>query len=81
MPRKFKTAVDPSLGGKRFPMNTRTTAQTRRLIVRAARKSGRSLAQELEWRLEQSFLQERLFEELAEIKRLIGGAATAQAAE
>jgi hypothetical protein len=42
--------------GKRFPMSFRTTAELRDKINDAAKSSGRSVAQELEWRLERSFL-------------------------
>ncbi len=43
--------------GKRMPMNMRTTAELRRKIDKAAAKSGRSLVQEVEHRVEQSFSQ------------------------
>ena len=42
--------------GKRYPLNLRTTKETRELLESASRASGRSLSQELEFRLEQSFL-------------------------
>ena len=41
--------------GKRVPLNMRTTATLRAKMEKAANKSGRSLAQEVEARLEQSF--------------------------
>mgnify|MGYP001569362371 CR=1 FL=1 len=41
--------------GKRYPLNVRTTWETRQLIERAAKESGRSLVQELEFRIERSF--------------------------
>src|ERR1700722_15534755 len=41
--------------GKRFPMSFRTTAALRDKIGDAAAVSGRSVAQELEFRLEASF--------------------------
>jgi hypothetical protein len=41
--------------GKRMPMNMRTTAELRRKIDKAAGKSGRSLVQEVEHRVEESF--------------------------
>ena len=42
-------------GGKRYPLNMRTTRETRERIEAAASANGRSLAQEVEARLEQSF--------------------------
>jgi hypothetical protein len=50
MPRKSKAA----LPGKRHPLNMRTTKELREKIERAALASGRSLVQEVEFRLEQS---------------------------
>jgi hypothetical protein len=41
--------------GKRHPLNMRTTEDVRRKLEAAAEHSGRSLAQEVEARLEQSF--------------------------
>jgi TraY domain len=45
--------------GKRYPLNMRTTKETRDRLEAAAAASGRSLAQEVEHRLEQSFSGER----------------------
>lgn len=56
MPKRFKKNAARS-NGKRVPLNMRTTSQLRRKIERAAEQSGRSLAQEVELRLEQSFQQ------------------------
>jgi uncharacterized protein (DUF1778 family) len=42
--------------GKRYPLNMRTTKAVRDRLEAAARASGRSLTQEVEFRLEQSFL-------------------------
>jgi hypothetical protein len=44
--------------GKRIPLNMRTTQELRDRIEAAARASGRSLVQEVEYRVEQSFKQE-----------------------
>ncbi len=44
--------------GKRYPLNMRTTFDLRKKIEEAAYKSGRSLAQEVEYRIEVSFLRE-----------------------
>jgi hypothetical protein len=41
--------------GKRYPLNMRTTRELRDRIEAAAHASGRSLVQEVEYRLEQSF--------------------------
>jgi hypothetical protein len=43
--------------GKRIPLNMRTTQELRDRIEAAARASGRSLVQEVEYRVEQSFQQ------------------------
>jgi hypothetical protein len=40
--------------GKRYPLNMRTTKRVRDMLEHAARRSGRSLVQEVEWRLESS---------------------------
>ena len=44
--------------GKRVPLNMRTTRERRDHLERAARASGRSLTQEVEIRVERSFLDE-----------------------
>ncbi len=44
----------PADQGKRVPLNMRTTREVREKMEAAARRSGRSLAQEVEWRLEES---------------------------
>jgi hypothetical protein len=54
MPRTTKGAG----GGKRYPLNMRTTKETRDRLEAAAIASGRSLVQEVEARLEMSFQQE-----------------------
>lgn len=47
-----KTVCGP---GKRMPLGVRTTPEIRAKMEAAAKASGRSLAQEIEFRLEQSF--------------------------
>jgi hypothetical protein len=47
--------------GKRYPLNMRTTKETRERLEAAALASGRSLAQEVEYRLEQSIDQIEAF--------------------
>jgi TraY domain len=44
--------------GKRHPLNMRTTLETRQRLEAAAAANGRSLAQEVEARLERSFVEE-----------------------
>lgn len=44
--------------GKRFPLSLRTTKDVRDQLEAAAKRSGRSLAQEVEFRLERSFHEE-----------------------
>jgi hypothetical protein len=51
MPRR---ALPPE-EGKRIPLNMRTTREIRNRLTTAAIASGRSLAQEVEYRLERSF--------------------------
>ena len=58
MPPKSKRV----LPGKRYPLNMRTTRELREKIERAALVSGRSLVQEVEFRLEQSFRDEYMAE-------------------
>jgi hypothetical protein len=53
MARKPKPA-----SGKRYPLNMRTTRELRERIIAAAHTSGRSLVQEVEYRLERSFEKE-----------------------
>jgi hypothetical protein len=53
--------------GKRMPMNMRTTAELRRKIDKAAHKSGRSLVQEVEYRVEESFRREKTFETIGSL--------------
>jgi Arc-like DNA binding domain len=50
MPRAMSTG-----GGKRHPLNMRTTREIREQLEAAAAASGRSLTQEVERRLERSF--------------------------
>ena len=59
MPRQTK-ARKKSGAGKRYPLNMRTTKAMRGKLERAAAAAGRSLAQEVEFRLERSFLQNEI---------------------
>jgi Arc-like DNA binding domain len=60
MPPKSKRV----LPGKRYPLNMRTTKELRDKIEEAAMASGRSLVQEVEFRLERSFRQQEIEREL-----------------
>jgi hypothetical protein len=55
--------------GKRHPLNMRTTAELRAKIEAAAAASGRSLVQEVEYRLERSFLADEVRAAVAEAMR------------
>jgi hypothetical protein len=55
MPARAKL---PKGKGKRVPLNMRTTQETRDRLEKAAADSGRSLVQEVEYRLERSFMEE-----------------------
>jgi hypothetical protein len=48
----------PAGEGKRYPLNMRTTAEIRDRLVAAANASGRSFAQEAEFRIEQSYAED-----------------------
>src|SRR5262245_43687158 len=60
MPRKAaKSDPRAAMEGKRYPLNMRTTFELRRDVEAAATASGRSLAQEAEYRLERSYLRQQ----------------------
>jgi hypothetical protein len=54
MPPRAKPTSKKAIEGKRYPLNIRTTHAIRRELETAAAKSGRSLAQEAELRIELS---------------------------
>lgn len=56
--KRGRPALPPE-AGKRFPLNMRTTKEVRDKLKAASNVSGRSLAQEVEYRLERSFLDEQ----------------------
>lgn len=58
LPRK---SIRTKGAGKRYPLNMRTTKEVRELLEREAAKSGRSLVQEVEHRIELSFRDDSLF--------------------
>jgi len=53
---------DSATGGKRYPLNMRTTKEVRERLEEAAAESGRSLVQEVENRIEISFRYDSIFE-------------------
>ena len=55
--------------GKKMPLNMRTTAALRAKINRAAGASGRSLVQEVEHRIERSFLEDEYVERMRNARR------------
>jgi hypothetical protein len=59
MPPRAKTTKNSDGEGKRYPLSMRTTFELRRKLEQAAKRSGLSLAQELERRLEYSFSAEK----------------------
>jgi hypothetical protein len=60
MPRRAeKTSRRAAVKGKRYPVNIRTTFDVRTQLEAAAAASGRSLAQEAEFRIEQTFAAEK----------------------
>jgi hypothetical protein len=59
MPRPAAKSQKSSAAlGKRYPLNMRTTFEVRQKLERAAAATGRSLAQEVEHRLDRSFIEE-----------------------
>jgi hypothetical protein len=54
----------PTGAGKRYPLNMRTTRETREKLEASASANGRSLAQEVEARLEQAFEQDQRLEDV-----------------
>ncbi|NUU39627.1 TraY domain-containing protein [Tardiphaga robiniae] len=55
MPPRAKKTVKKMDGGKRHPLNVRTTFEARQRLESAAMESGRSLTQEAEVRIERTF--------------------------
>ncbi len=62
MPRRAKGLAGEDGAGKRYPLNMRTTRELRDTLTAAASQSGRSLAQEVEHRLEESLRGTSYFE-------------------
>jgi hypothetical protein len=57
--------------GERVPMSFRVTPELKAKMDAAAEESGRSVTQEIEFRLEQSFRDDRIEAQLEEIKLLL----------
>src|SRR3954465_4904348 len=73
--RRGRPALPPEKG-KRYALGLRTTKELRDLLQQAADSSGRSLAQEIEFRLERSFERERTLAEL--LPASLGGERTSR---
>jgi hypothetical protein len=67
----------PKGAGKRHALGLRATAECRKALEEAAASSGRSISQEIEFRLERSFHQDAEFggREMAGLFRMMAGAA------
>ncbi len=87
-PRAKTTKKKGSIAGKRYPLNMRTTFEMRQRLEAAAKDSGRSLAQEAEFRIDRTFQTQGLLAEaltlafgsrLAGLVLVIGDAAKATA--
>src|SRR5262245_17786435 len=68
----------PKGAGKRHALGLRVTAECRKALEEAAASSGRSISQEIEFRLEQSFHQDATFggRAMAGLFHMMAGAAT-----
>jgi hypothetical protein len=66
-PRAKTTKKKGSIAGKRYPLNMRTTFEMRQRLEAAAKDSGRSLAQEAEFRIDRTFQTQRLLAEALEL--------------
>lgn len=67
MTKKINRPKLPPGEGKRFPLNTRTTKVLRDWMDAASKASGRSLSQEVEYRLERSFMEQDFAEQIRRI--------------
>jgi hypothetical protein len=64
MGKRLGRPMKPPTPGQRVPLGLRTTAETKRKLEAAAIESGRSISQEAELRLEQSFEREFVLKSL-----------------
>jgi hypothetical protein len=68
MPPRAKTTKSKGAeAGKRYPLNMRTTFEVRRELERAAAATGRSLAQEAEHRIQQTFQNQKVLQEALDL--------------
>jgi hypothetical protein len=68
MPRlASKTRKAGARAGKRYPLNMRTTFDVRQKLEEAAIVSGRSLAQEAEYRIQQTFQNQKVLHEALDL--------------
>jgi hypothetical protein len=66
-PRAKATKSKGAEAGKRYPLNMRTTFEVRRELERAAAATGRSLAQEAEHRIQQTFQNQKVLQEALDL--------------
>jgi hypothetical protein len=66
-PRAKATRSKGAEVGKRYPLNMRTTFEVRRELERAAAVTGRSLAQEAEHRIQQTFQNQKVLQEALDL--------------
>jgi hypothetical protein len=66
-PRAKATKSKGAEVGKRYPLNMRTTFEVRRELERAAAATGRSLAQEAEHRIQQTFQNQKILQEALDL--------------
>jgi hypothetical protein len=62
-----KTRKSAARAGKRYPLNMRTTFEVRQELERAATATGRSLAQEAEHRIQQTFQNQKILQEALDL--------------
>jgi hypothetical protein len=69
MPKRAETIRKKpgTLDGKRYPLNMRTTFEVRQELEKAAAATGRSLAQEAEYRIQRTFENQRMLQEALDI--------------
>jgi hypothetical protein len=66
-PKRMGRPTKAPVEGERVPLGLRVTAEAKRKLAAAAIKSGRSISQEAELRIERSFQMEELGPHLAKI--------------
>jgi hypothetical protein len=66
-PRAKATKSKGAEVGKRYPLNMRTTFEVRRELEQAAAATGRSLAQEAEYRIQRTFQNQKVLQEALDL--------------